>query len=84
MPNRSSKTGHIPWRSCVICREGKNKKELIRFILLEKDIIFDLNQDLTGRGYYVCDQNTCLGKVNKWKLKLIKKRGSLNNNGENS
>ena len=74
MPNRRSKTGHIPWRTCVICREGKGKKGLIRFILLGKDIIFDFNQDLPGRGYYVCDQNTCLGKVNKWKVKLLKKK----------
>ncbi|RLC48196.1 MAG: hypothetical protein DRH57_02630 [Candidatus Cloacimonadota bacterium] len=60
---------HIPQRSCVICRKTENKSNLLRFVLLSQNrIIFDLKQNLSRRGYYCCDDNSCLTKLNKWKM----------------
>ncbi|MCD4819886.1 MAG: DUF448 domain-containing protein [Candidatus Cloacimonetes bacterium] len=70
MPNRSSNTGHIPQRSCVICRKKIKKKELLRFVILENEIIFDQKMNLQKRGYYCCDDNLCLKKLVKWKSKV--------------
>ena len=73
MPNRSSKAEHIPYRTCVICRKKEEKKNLLRFIIFEKEIIFDLKKILKFRGYYICDDNKCLRKLAKWFQKKKKK-----------
>ena len=74
MSNRNSKAGHIPLRTCVVCRQKKEKEDLIRFGVLNNEIIYDLNGKLEGRGNYVCDRNECLEKISKWKSRHIDKR----------
>jgi len=78
MSNRSSKAGHVPQRSCVICRNKTEKKELLRFILLGSEIVFDKNSVLGTRGYYICDLNSCLLKLDKWVSKMLRKNRSSN------
>jgi|AntAceMinimDraft_16_1070373.scaffolds.fasta_scaffold00284_14 predicted RNA-binding protein YlxR (DUF448 family) len=77
MPNRSSNAGHIPQRTCVVCRTKTDKKKLIRFVLLNSEIVFDLNCKIEKRGYYVCDDNNCLQKLEKRVKKILRSR-SLN------
>jgi len=74
MPNRSSNAEYIPQRTCVICRRKTVKKQLIRFILLSSEIVFDLNCDVEKRGYYVCDDNNCLQKLEKKVKKILRSR----------
>jgi len=69
MPNRSSKAFHEPQRSCVICRKKSLKKDLLRFIILENEIVFDQKMNLQKRGYYCCDDNNCINNLIKWKSK---------------
>ena len=76
MPNRSSKAGHIPQRMCVVCRKKTDKKKLMRFVLLDSQIVFDLNRDMKKRGYYVCDDNSCLQKLEKKVKKILRSRSS--------
>jgi len=78
MSNRSSKVGHIPQRSCVICRKKAEKKELMRFIVLDSEIVFDRNSVLGKRGYYVCNLNNCLQKLDKWVSRMLRKKRSSN------
>ncbi len=75
MPNRSSKAGHIPQRSCVICRKKNEKDKMMRFVLNEGDIIIDYRQRLNMRGYYTCDDNGCILLLDKW-LKKKSRRGN--------
>lgn len=42
-------------------------------MVLEKEIVFDIAQNLSGRGFYVCDSNNCLQKLKKWKKKKVRK-----------
>ncbi len=76
MPNRSSKAGHIPQRICVVCRKKSEKKKLMKFILLDSEIVFDLNGVIEKRGYYVCDDNSCLQKLEKRVKKILRSRSS--------
>jgi len=76
MSNRSSKAGHIPERTCIVCRKKSEKQKLIKFVLLDSEIVFDLNSDMKGRGYYVCDDNRCLQKLDKRVMKMLISRKS--------
>jgi uncharacterized protein len=69
MPNKSSNADHIAFRTCVICKKKTDKKELVRFVILDNEIIFDQKMILQQRGYYCCDDNFCLEKLVKWKSK---------------
>lgn len=73
MPNKSSKKGHIPIRSCVICRKKDEKSNLQRFIIEKGSIVFDEKQNMHGRGFYHCGNLQCVEKLEKWLKKKKKK-----------
>lgn len=73
MPNKASKAGHMPLRTCVACKRKKPQPELMRLVFINGEIVFDLQRRLQGRGYYVCDENRCLEDLKQW-LKKRKKR----------
>lgn len=53
-------------RTCIGCREKKNKQELIRIVCNKNnEISVDLKQRLEGRGAYICKNEECLKKVQK-------------------
>ncbi|MRR57424.1 MAG: DUF448 domain-containing protein [Deltaproteobacteria bacterium] len=50
-----------PQRSCIACRETRNKDELIRFVLSPDGILVpDLMHKLPGRGAYTCASYSCI------------------------
>jgi len=58
----------IPERRCVGCNESKPKKELIRVVRTpDGGIILDETGKKSGRGVYVCPNETCLTKAIKSK-----------------
>jgi uncharacterized protein len=83
VPNRSSNAGHIPSRTCVICRHKKNKSELLRFVVLRNEPVFDLIGKFQARGFYVCDENSCIEKIDKWILKYKRKIGRRKKSSRN-
>ena len=58
----------IPQRTCIGCKEKKDKKDLIR-IVKDKDgnITLDRTGKANGRGAYICDNIQCLEKAIKTK-----------------
>lgn len=51
----------IRQRTCRACRKKKNKKELLRLVMVtEKTLEVDLKQTMPGRGWYLCPEGTCL------------------------
>ncbi|MGL4282874.1 MAG: RNase P modulator RnpM, partial [Eubacterium aggregans] len=51
----------IPMRMCVICREKKNKSELIRIVNNAEDgVCVDASGKMNGRGAYVCTDAACI------------------------
>jgi hypothetical protein len=76
MPNRSAKAGHIPYRTCVICRNKNEKKSMLRFVNSDGDIVIDWKQRCGMRGYYTCDNNDCILSLERWlkkKKRFIRK-----------
>jgi predicted RNA-binding protein YlxR (DUF448 family) len=60
--------GHVPIRTCVMCRTKKNKKELIRLVLdRDNRIVIDELQKIEGRGIYLCNDISCRNKFTKSK-----------------
>lgn len=55
--------GHVPIRTCVVCGDRKPKNELLRAALKseERSIVLDRDQNLGGRGAYVCPD--CLPRM---------------------
>ena len=55
-----------PQRTCLGCRESKNKDELIRIVRSpEGEVSVDLTGKKNGRGAYLCRQASCLQKAVK-------------------
>lgn len=68
MVSTNKKTPHVPVRTCIGCGEKKHKQELWRFVLLSKyQISFDKEQNLDGRGAYLCKKKGCLTAAVKGK-----------------
>ncbi len=76
MPVRQRK--HVPLRTCIICKQKRQKRDLIRIVRTpEGGIELDSRGKLSGRGAYCCPNRTCweaalepgrLGKVLKSRL----------------
>lgn len=52
-----SAMGHIPTRSCRVCRVKRPKRQLARYVVTgepDKALVADPAQRLPGRGYYAC------------------------------
>lgn len=58
----------IPQRTCIGCKEKKDKKDLIRIVRnKEGNIKLDRTGRANGRGAYICDNIECLEKAIKTK-----------------
>ena len=72
--------GHIPIRTCISCREKKDKRELSRLVVDERNrLIVDKRQILSGRGAYVCNRDECKNRLFKIKRlnKIFRKEGPI-------
>lgn len=55
---------HIPQRTCFVCREKRDKRQLTRLVrTLEGNVLVDATGKQNGRGAYLCDQPACWDKV---------------------
>ncbi len=53
-----------PMRTCVMCRQKREKRELVRIVRTpEGEIKFDPTGKANGRGCYVCTSEECLSSV---------------------
>jgi len=57
----------IVQRTCTGCNAKKDKKELIRIVINNEEILIDETGKLPGRGAYICDNIECLEKAIKTK-----------------
>lgn len=46
--------GHLPLRTCILCRQKQEKTSLIRIVKNESGFSVDENQKKEGRGAYIC------------------------------
>ena len=51
---------HIPQRTCVVCRQVRDKRELVRLVRTPGgDLVIDETGKQNGRGAYLCRQSAC-------------------------
>ena len=67
------KSKHIPQRTCVACRQVREKKNLIRLVCTPDGIVaVDISAKKPGRGAYLCPKKDCWQVVlRKGKIELI-------------
>jgi len=58
----------IPLRMCVVCRQSKPKKDLVRIVKTDNGFVVDKTGKMNGRGTYICNHIDCLEKLSKQKL----------------
>jgi len=63
------KTRSIPQRTCIACRQVRDKKDLVRLVSTEDGTAeIDVLSKKPGRGAYLCPRKAC------WELALRKNR----------
>jgi len=82
MPNKNSSAGHIPFRTCLICKKKVDRKTLLSFYILNKEIVFDINRLVQVRKRNVCHKAECLMLLNKWVGRQLKKTGAVKRQGK--
>lgn len=50
---------HRPQRSCVVCREKKDKRLLVRLVVAGDKLQIDATGKMNGRGAYLCGNPSC-------------------------
>ncbi|MDK2895980.1 MAG: uncharacterized protein PWP04_100 [Candidatus Atribacteria bacterium] len=56
----------VPIRTCIACRERKEKRELIRIVRSAIDKVeIDPTGKKSGRGAYLCRKEECISKLSK-------------------
>jgi predicted RNA-binding protein YlxR (DUF448 family) len=51
---------HVPERTCVACRNTRAKKDLIRLVVTNDNLVeIDLSGKRNGRGAYICPVYSC-------------------------
>lgn len=64
------KSGHVPIRQCIGCRERRPAHEMIRLTASEDTIVVSSRKDKApGRGCYTCPNEKC--------VELALRKGSL-------
>jgi len=53
-------------RTCIVCRQKKDKREFIRIVRTpEGKVRIDPSQKSEGRGAYICINPECIDKIDK-------------------
>ncbi len=52
--------GHQPVRTCIVCGKKRSRRELVRLVFREGDVVIDKKKIMPGRGAYVCRSAKCL------------------------
>jgi len=64
-----SKSKHLPQRTCIACRQIREKKALIRLVRAGNEAVeVDISGKKPGRGAYLCPNKAC------WEIALKKKQ----------
>ncbi len=59
----------IPMRTCIACREGKPKRDMLRIVKnAAGEISLDFSGKAAGRGAYICNSAECIARLKKYRL----------------
>ncbi len=63
----TQKPKKIPLRKCISCNERKEKKELVRIVVVDGEAVIDKTLKMNGRGAYLCKDEKCISNAKKRK-----------------
>ncbi|MDD5288032.1 MAG: YlxR family protein [Dehalococcoidales bacterium] len=49
----------VPQRTCIVCRQVKAKRELVRIVRTDTGVMVDTSGKKPGRGAYLCKAKEC-------------------------
>lgn len=58
----------VPLRMCIVCKESKPKRELVRIVKTDDGFQIDRTGRMNGRGSYICNDTNCFEKLSKNKV----------------
>ncbi len=61
-----------PQRTCLGCGKKNAKKNLLRLVVSNGEIVLDTAQKMAGRGAYSCRKATCMKSILKDKKKIAR------------
>jgi len=73
MPNRNSKAGHQPLRTCVVCKKKIDQSVLLNFFIMRESVVFDTKRQIQTRKRYLCDEAVCKNGFEQWFKRFAKK-----------
>lgn len=82
MPNRNSNAGHIPQRTCVVCRTKAGLPDMLSFVIVQGGVVFDIDRRLQTRKFHLCHAESCLDGLAKWKQKRLRKNSTKRAQGD--
>ncbi len=60
MKAKGPRPKHVPVRTCVVCRQERSKRELVRIVRTPDETVrIDPTGKLAGRGAYLCRARPC-------------------------
>lgn len=75
----------VPLRMCIVCKQMKQKEELIRVVKNNEGKIFvDKTFKANGRGAYICKDQQCVNKCIKSKMLNKAFKQSINEENYNA
>lgn len=83
MSTKKQRRRHVPQRTCVLCRQKRDKRQLTRIVGTEDGhLVVDKSGKQAGRGAYLCEKASCWdaaiqGGALKKALKLNVRREDL-------
>lgn len=57
----------ISQRMCVACRSMRDKRDLLRVVHQQDQVVIDETGKMDGRGAYICKSSECIKKAIKLK-----------------
>lgn len=64
-----AKPKKVPLRTCIACRQIKEKREMLRIVKNAEGVIsLDFSGKAAGRGAYICNNGACIQKLKKQRL----------------
>lgn len=57
--------GHVPLRTCRVCRRKAPKQEFQRLVNLQGHLVDDAGQDAPGYGVYCCRDGVCRERLGR-------------------
>lgn len=76
-------TKQHPQRTCIVCRDKKDKRELTRLALSGTDLKIDVSGKMNGRGAYVCNNPDCWERAASQSILAKALRAEISENDRN-